>query len=73
MAYLRGNKAITAVLLDTSKKRGLNLEAIENKVCDQLTRHMDMLIFFLMVQNGKRPAEMKEEGKAVLLNGFVLL
>ena len=69
MAYLRGNKAITAVLLDTSKKRGLNLEAIENKVRDQLTRH-GVLIYILMMQNGKRPPEMEEEGKAILLSVF---
>ena len=72
MAYLRGNKAITAVLLDTSKKRGLNLEAIENKVRDQLTRHGGVLIFILMVQNGKRPVEMEEEGEAILLSVFVV-
>ena len=34
---------------------------------------MEILIFILMVQNGKRPAEMKQEGKAVLLSVFGVL
>ena len=34
VAYWRGNQAVAAALLDSSKKRGLNLEAVKNtKVC----------------------------------------
>ena len=66
MAYWRGNQAVVAALLDTSKERGLKLEAVKNAKVGLHCNHSTSCFIFNF-QNGKLPIEVEEEGKNTIL------